>query len=75
MGWASGSRLASELIESFSEIIDDDDLRKQIYASMIESFEKFDCDTLDECCGFDPAFDEAWDEYTSDEVWDEEEYE
>ncbi len=75
MGWASGSRLASDLIDALSEIVDDDTTRQAIYARMIEIFEDHDCDTLDECCGIDAAFDEAWEEYTdtSDSDWSEEE--
>lgn len=75
MGWASGSRLASELIEALAEVVDDDEVRQAYYSKMIEIFEDYDCDTLDECCGFDPAFDEAWDEYTEVDAtdWSEEE--
>lgn len=75
MGWASGSRLASDLIDALSEIVDDDTTRQAIYARMIEIFEDHDCDTLDECCGIDAAFDEAWEEYTdtSESDWSEEE--
>jgi len=75
MGWASGSRLASELIEALAEIVDDDDVRQTFYSRMIEIFEDHDCDTLDECCGIDAAFDEAFDEYTEIDAtdWSEEE--
>ena len=75
MGWSSGSRIASELIEAMAEIIDDDTVRQTFYSRMIEIFEDHDCDTLDECCGIDGAFDEAWEEYTDIEEtdWSEEE--
>jgi hypothetical protein len=30
-----------------------------VYEILIDQFENYDCDTLDECVGADPAFDEA----------------
>lgn len=59
MGWASGSRLATQLIAAIKEHVEDDDVRKDVYIDMINALEDFDCDTLDECMGEDPQFDEA----------------
>lgn len=60
MGWSSGSLLMSEIIEAIQNNVDDDEVRTQIYAEIIEAFEDKDADTLDECLDEDPAFDEAY---------------
>lgn len=60
MGWASGSRLMSDLIESVKNNVDNFESRVDLYLEMIKNFEDADCDTLDECLGEDEAFDEAW---------------
>lgn len=62
MGWASGSRLASELIDVAKVTITNEDERASFYEKMIYVFEDADCDTLDECLGVDDVFDEVWDE-------------
>jgi hypothetical protein len=75
MGWSSGSRVADDLIKALSETVDDDYVREAFYKKMIEIFEDHDCDTLDECCGVDAAFDSAFEEFTdvSGDDWSEEE--
>lgn len=60
MGWASGSRLFSEIIEATVDAGIDKVTRKELYEKYMEAFEDFDCDTLDECVGIDEAFDEIW---------------
>ena len=60
MGWASGSRLMSDLIESVKNNVDNFESRVDLYLEMIKNFEDADCDTLDECLGEDEAYDEAW---------------
>jgi len=49
MGWSSGSRLMSYIIESLDEHVDDMDTKRRIYLDLIEAFEDMDCDTLMEC--------------------------
>jgi hypothetical protein len=63
MGWASGSRLVSQLIESAKDTISNTSERSYFYEQMIEIFEEFDCDTMDECVGVDTIFDEVWEKY------------
>ena len=58
-GWASGSRLASELIDVAKVTITNADERASFYEKMIYVFEDADCDTLDECLGVDDVFDEV----------------
>lgn len=60
MGWGSGSRLFSEIIEATVDVGIDKVTRKELYEKYMESFEDADCDTLDECVGIDDAFDEVW---------------
>ena len=71
MGWGSGSRLASGLIEAAKETISSDIERESFYEQLIELFQDFDCDTLDESVGHDPVFDELWEKlYPSDDYDD-----
>ena len=60
MGWASGSRLAAGIIKSIKDNVGDVESREIIYEILIDNFEEFDCDTLDECQKIDPAFDRVW---------------
>lgn len=62
MGWSTGSTLMSDIIEQFEDLDIDDDTKKKIYTTLIESFSNFDCDTLDECVGVDNSYDEAYKE-------------
>lgn len=77
MGWASGSRLLNNVIDVVATNVDDADERVAIYLGLIEAFEDFDCDTIDECLGNDDSFDEAYEEYygiePEEEFLDEEE--
>lgn len=71
MGWASGSRLAAELIEAAKVSITSEDERESFYEKMIYAFEDADCDTLDEATGIDDAFDRVWEDlYPSDDYDD-----
>jgi hypothetical protein len=71
MGWASGSRLASKLIEAAKDTISDEEERVNFYDAMVDAFEDADCDTLDECLGDDPVFDAYWKTKYTDLDWDE----
>jgi hypothetical protein len=70
MGWGSGSRLAAGLIDAAKETISSDTERESFYEQMIEMFQDFDCDTLDECVGHDPVFDELWEKLYPSEDYD-----
>lgn len=75
MGWASGSRLFSEVIDVIKKYVPDEDERVDIYKGLIDAFEEADWDTQDECMGEDAAYDTAlkelhpewYDEYEEDE--------
>jgi hypothetical protein len=57
MGWASGSRLFDSVIKALKPV--KAGTRSLVYSLLIPAFEDFDCDTLQECLGKDPAFDKA----------------
>ena len=59
MGWASGSRIFSEIIAAVKPHVADKDARKSIYRPIIEAFENDDWDTQDECLDEDEAYDEV----------------
>jgi predicted NAD/FAD-binding protein len=73
MGWSSGSSLYDEVIATLQKHISDADTRRAIHREMIAAFEDYDCDTLCECEGQDPAFDAAVRELHPDHYEDEEE--
>lgn len=62
MGWASGLRLFADVIDIVQENVADDDVRKEIYSSLITAFESFDMDEAGELVGIDAAYDEAYSE-------------
>lgn len=59
MGWSSGSRLFNDVIDAMMNHVPDEESRQAVYVELINAFEDFDCDTLDECVGEDDAFDSA----------------
>ena len=73
MGWASGSRLMSAVIETLVENVTDDKARAEIYRGIIPAFENMDCDTLMECFDDDEVFVEVYRELNPDYFDDEDE--
>ena len=67
MGWASGSSLFSDIIETIQFHVPDEDTRGNMYVELISAFEAADCDTLDECLGEDPVFDSVFNTACPDE--------
>ena len=59
MGWASASRIMSDIIAAIQPRVSDKEARKAIYAPIIDSLEEGDWDTQDECLGEDEAYDEV----------------
>ena len=73
MSWGRGSELFSDVAEIIAENVVDDNIRKLIYMRLIEAFQNYDCDTLDECTDIDPVLDILLEEmFESEEVEDEE---
>jgi hypothetical protein len=75
MGWSSGSSLFSDVAEIIAENVVDDNVRKLVYMRLIEAFQNYDCDTLDECTDIDPVLDKLLealveeDEEDEDDEW------
>jgi hypothetical protein len=76
MGWSSGSALFGDVAEVIAENVVDDNIRKLIYMGLIDAFQNYDCDTLDECMDIDPVLDtlleamvSADDEDEEDDEW------
>lgn len=59
MGWASGSRLMSEIIKGLVESDVNADQREAFYRIVIPAMESMDWDTQDECEGEDAAYDKV----------------
>lgn len=66
MSWSHGSAVFAELIDVVQNVVKDDDARGQIYTKMLEVFVDEDCDTLGECLGLDPVFDQCYVDYFPD---------
>jgi hypothetical protein len=60
MGWASGSELMTRSIEAVLESVPDAEARRTIYLRLIAAYQDGDCDTLADCLGIDPAYDQAY---------------
>lgn len=57
MGWASGSSLMGAIIGAVRANVSDEAVREKIYLPIFREFRNDDWDTVDECIGDDPAFD------------------
>jgi len=73
MGWGSGSRVFSQIIQAVLPHVESPEARKNIYRPIVEAFEQQDWDTQMECLGEDPAYDELLRELHPDDFEDEEE--
>jgi|SanBayMetagenome_1026888.scaffolds.fasta_scaffold132677_2 hypothetical protein len=71
MGWSSGTRLLSDIIDTVQKYVDDEDIRVEIYKEIADSFESADCDELSECLGTDDAFDRMMEETDRIDPFDE----
>jgi len=74
MGWSSGSSLFSDVAEIIAENVVDDNVRKLIYMGLINAFQNYDCDTLDECMDIDPVLDTLLEAMVSADDEDEDEW-
>lgn len=59
MGWASGSSVMNEIIDSLVSEVPDPEVRKRVYKPVITALRNADWDTLDESMFRDEAFDAA----------------
>lgn len=59
MGWSTGASIFAEIAETISRYVGDEDDRKTIYKELVELFQDYDCDNLDECADIDFVLDEV----------------
>lgn len=57
MGWSTGSMILSGIIKTIERNVEHPVDRQEIYEDLIDIFEDYDCDTLDECLGESEEFD------------------
>jgi len=60
MSWSRGSEIMTEIITCLMDKVPDDTERQDIYEELIEIFENYDCDTLNECFDDDSIFKVAY---------------
>jgi len=58
MGWGSGARVFSKIIDAVQPHVESAEARKAIYEPIIQAFSDQDWDTQLECLGKDPVYDE-----------------
>ncbi len=73
MGWSSGSEMMSRIIKVIDKNIDDMENRRDVFAELIDIFERYDCDNLCECLGESVCFDAAYNDKYPQEEDDEDE--
>ena len=59
MGWSTGASIFAEIAETILRYVPDEDDRKIIYQELVELFQDYDCDNLDECANIDFMLDEV----------------
>jgi hypothetical protein len=59
MGWASGSDIMESVICAVAAEVKDFDAKYRIYKEVYADMRNADWDTVDECLGIDPAFDQV----------------
>jgi len=74
MSWGRGSELFSDVAEIIAENVVDDNIRKLVYMRLIEAFQNYDCDTLDECTDIDPVLDKLLEALVEEDEEDDDEW-
>lgn len=59
MRWTFGADVMSDIIQVLLEEISEENKRYNIYEQLINIFDNYDCNELQECIGFDSSFDLA----------------
>lgn len=59
MGWSGGADLMSDIIVAINNHSGEND-KTNFYRDVINAFKSLDCDTLDECLGYDESYDKAY---------------
>jgi hypothetical protein len=66
--------LFSDVAEIIAENVVDDNVRKLVYMRLIEAFQNYDCDTLDECIDIDPVLDKLLEALVEEDEENEDEW-
>ncbi len=59
MAWSTGASIFAEVAETIFRYVPDEDDRKMIYKELVELFQDYDCDNLNECANIDFILDEV----------------
>jgi hypothetical protein len=59
MAWITGASIFTEIAETITRYVSDEDDRRMIYKELVELFQDYDCDNLDECEDIDFILDEV----------------
>ena len=59
MAWSTGASIFAEIAETITRYVSDEDDRKMIYKELVELFQDYDCDNLNECVDIDFVLDEV----------------
>ena len=59
MAWITGASIFAEIAETITRYVSDEDDRKMIYKELVELFQDYDCENLDECVDIDFVLDEV----------------
>ncbi len=59
MAWSTGASIFAEIAETIFRYVPDEDDRKVIYQELVELFQDYDCDNLNECANIDFMLDEV----------------
>ena len=59
MAWSTGASIFAEIAETIFRYVPEEEDRMMIYKELIELFQDYDCDNLEECADIDHALDEA----------------
>jgi hypothetical protein len=59
MAWITGASIFAEIAETITRYVSNEDDRKMIYKELVELFQDYDCENLDECVDIDFVLDEV----------------
>ena len=59
MAWSTGASIFAEIAETILRYVPDEDDRKMIHKELVELFQDYDCDNLEECADIDFMLDEV----------------
>ena len=70
MGWSKGTTVMDAIIEETEKLELSHSTKVEFYIHMIDRLMDLDWDCVDECCGYSPAFDDAYATIAKKYGWD-----